>query len=274
MPAQERFAEIFEIQIQRQGKISEKWYSRRHYRRDICQSCRNEKPEDEKKIRSNVIHCGASIAFLCYYGKGEITIGYFMLSRYKSHMRPFTDTLVSFLPAMNPNTLTILGGILSVLFFVAVIDKLYLLALCIFLGNALDFLDGAMARRYNKVSAFGGFLDSTIDRISDFLIIAALAFGNVIRWEIAAPMLLFTFLISYTRARGEAAGREITISVGLIERTERLILLFIAFLLYVFFPTTTITSLNLAEFVSILLLILSIYTFSQRMVYAYQVLQK
>jgi len=52
-------------------------------------------------------------------------------------------------------------------------------------------LDGMVARKYHKVTAYGGFLDSTMDRVADFLIITAFSFGGIVRWEIVAPLLLF-----------------------------------------------------------------------------------
>ena len=149
--------------------------------------------------------------------------------------------------------------------------KLYIFALLVFLFTSIDLLDGVVARAHGKVTAFGGFWDSTMDRVSDFLIITAFAFGRVVRWEIVAPLLLFSFLISYVRSRGElASNNRITFAIGLIERTERLIVLFFSLLFYMLFPFVSIFSFNFAELICLFLLVLSFVTFLQRMFYAYK----
>ncbi len=146
----------------------------------------------------------------------------------------------------------------------------YLFALIAFLGNAFDMIDGMVARKYNKVTAFGGFLDSTMDRVADFLIITSFAFAGIVRWEIVAPFLLFSFLISYTRSRGELANNRVSFAVGLMERTERLITIFVALLLYMFIPNVFIFGLNIVEVIFLGLAFLSLYTSYQRIMHAYR----
>lgn len=97
------------------------------------------------------------------------------------------------------------------------------------IASAFDMLDGAVARATGNVSPFGGFLDSTLDRYSE-----AVVFGGVLVYllgtgdaEVGA-MLVFVstvgaLLISYARARAEAAGYKA--SVGLVARPERVVLL-------------------------------------------------
>ncbi|HSA83332.1 MAG TPA: CDP-alcohol phosphatidyltransferase family protein, partial [Patescibacteria group bacterium] len=146
-----------------------------------------------------------------------------MLSSQKPLVEKLLTPLVKPLAGINPNVLTLLGSIPSLLFFVFMIHHWFLAAIIAFTGNLFDMLDGMIARKYQKVTAFGGFLDSTFDRISDFLMITAFAFAGIVSWNIAAPVLLFSFLISYTRSRGELANPSVSFAVGMIERTERLI---------------------------------------------------
>ena len=192
-----------------------------------------------------------------------------MLTNQKPLIEKFLTPFIG-LSKVNPNALTLLGSIPSLLFFVFVIKGWYLLALLAFVGNMFDLVDGMIARKYNKVTAFGGFLDSTLDRVSDFLIITAFAFAGIVRWEIVAPLLLFSFLVSYTRSRGELAKPTVSFAVGLIERTERLLITFLALLLYIFLPNQTIVGFNIAEVSFIILLLLSFYTFLQRTIHAYK----
>ncbi len=193
-----------------------------------------------------------------------------MLSNKKPLVEHVLEPLVKPLSGVNPNTLTLLGSIPSLLFFVFVIYHWYLAAIIAFIGSLFDMFDGMIARKYNKVTAFGGFLDSTLDRVSDFLFITAFAFAGIVRWEITAPLLLFSFLISYTRSRGELANSHVSFAIGLIERTERLLATIIALLLFALFPHVTFQNLNIAEIIFGLLTILSFYTFLQRVMHAYR----
>jgi CDP-diacylglycerol--glycerol-3-phosphate 3-phosphatidyltransferase len=101
-------------------------------------------------------------------------------------------------------------------------------------ASAFDMLDGAVARATNTMTRFGGFLDSTLDRYSEVVV-----FGGVFMYLLSTDdaevgtLLVFVatagaLLISYARARAEAAGY--AASVGLLARPERVILLAVALL--------------------------------------------
>ncbi len=102
-------------------------------------------------------------------------------------------------------------------------------------ASAFDMLDGAVARATGTITRFGGFLDSTLDRYSE-----AVVFGGLLIFLLGTDdgdvgaMLVFVatvgaLLISYARARAEAAGY--SASVGLVARPERVVLLAICLLL-------------------------------------------
>lgn len=193
-----------------------------------------------------------------------------MLSRHKTSLEHYLEPVAVRLHKISPNILTLVGSIPSLLFFVFLLNHWYVAALLIFIGNAFDMVDGMVARKYNKTTAFGGFLDSFMDRISDFLIITAFAFSDIVRWDIAAPLLLFAYLTSYARSRGELANNTVSFALGLIERTERLILIFLALLFYTLSPNLLIFDLNLAEVLFLLTSALSLYTVLQRIMHAYK----
>jgi archaetidylinositol phosphate synthase len=193
-----------------------------------------------------------------------------MLSTKKQLVENILSPLLKGLSNVNPNFLTVLGSIPPLVFFVAVISGNYILALIAFVGNLFDLLDGMVARRYKKVSAFGGFLDSTLDRVGDFLLITPFAFAGIVGWEIVAPLLLFAFLTSYIRSRGELAKPSVSFAVGIIERTERLIIIFLALLLYVLLPNLLLAGFNVVEVSFLFLGILSVYTVYQRVIFAYK----
>src|SRR5579885_536677 len=190
-----------------------------------------------------------------------------MLTTKKSTIEAYMIPLVKSFARVNPNTLTLLGSIPPVLFFVFVFAHHFIIAEVALLGSSVDLLDGLVARTYGKVTKFGGFFDSTIDRIADFLFITAFAFAHIVRWELVAPFLLFSFLTSYTRSRGElASGGKLNFAVGILERTERLIGIFLALLFYLLNPAFRLQTLNPAELVFLLLTILSVITVTQRII--------
>jgi CDP-diacylglycerol--glycerol-3-phosphate 3-phosphatidyltransferase len=94
----------------------------------------------------------------------------------------------------------------------------------------LDVVDGAVARAGGRVTAFGGVLDSTCDRIADAAIFGALAWYFARHdqpWLLLASLLCLALgsFTSYIRARAEAAGLNAT--VGIAERAERLIIVLV-----------------------------------------------
>jgi archaetidylinositol phosphate synthase len=196
-----------------------------------------------------------------------------MLSSKKPEIEKFLNPLIKPLSGLNPNVLTLLGSIPPIFFFVFVMNGNYILALVAFLGSGIDLLDGMVARRYGKTTNFGGFLDSTLDRVSDFLMITAFAFGGIARWEIIAPLLLFSFLTSYIRSRAGLASQSHTeFAIGLIERPERYIFLFTALLFHMFLPDFMINQISLAELIILILVFLSAYTVLQRIRHAQKTL--
>jgi archaetidylinositol phosphate synthase len=192
-----------------------------------------------------------------------------MLSVQKKNFEIYLNPVVKRLSRVSPNTLTLLGSIPPILFFVFIVNQLYVWGLIMLILSGFDMLDGMVARKYHKTTAFGGFLDSTVDRVADFLIITAFAFDGIVRWEIAAPLLLFAYLTSYVRSRGELANPRVSFAMGIIERPERLVLIFLALVFYMAFPTFDFINLNIAEVTFIFIAILSFYTVCQRIIHAY-----
>ncbi len=193
-----------------------------------------------------------------------------MLSSFKPIIDKTTQKLVTPMSNVNPNLLTLIGIVPSICFFVCVLAKLYLLSLVFYIGNVFDLLDGAVAKKFHKVTPFGGFLDSTFDRISDFFIITSFGFAGLVRWPIVLSLLLFSYLVSYARSRAELASKGTQVfAVGLIERTERLALIFLSFLLYLVFPNFSVANFNILEILLLIITALSVITFLQRILSAY-----
>jgi CDP-diacylglycerol---glycerol-3-phosphate 3-phosphatidyltransferase len=129
----------------------------------------------------------------------------------------------------NPNFFTVMGFLATLAASVLIIGDLWIAGgLMIILSGLFDLFDGALARNLGKVTPFGGFLDSVLDRYSDLFLVLALLIYYLQRGDTAFVILasfvsIGTALISYTRARAEAA--RIPCNIGLLERAERIILL-------------------------------------------------
>jgi phosphatidylglycerophosphate synthase len=130
---------------------------------------------------------------------------------------------------INPNALTFFGMLVN--FWAAVMFAAGLFgsaASLIFLAGFLDMLDGQVARRLKRVTAFGGFLDSTLDRYSDMaLYMGLLVFyarhGRTAYVVLAAAATAGSVMVSYARARAESLIPKC--KVGFMERPERVVLL-------------------------------------------------
>jgi phosphatidylglycerophosphate synthase len=129
----------------------------------------------------------------------------------------------------NPNYFTIMGFFATLIasFFILV-DFWIVAGLAIILSGLFDLFDGVVARNLEKITTFGGFLDSVLDRYSDLFLLLALLIYYLKRGESNLVILtsfvsIGTALIPYARARAEAA--QVPCSLGLMERAERIILL-------------------------------------------------
>lgn len=139
-----------------------------------------------------------------------------------------------------PNQLTLAGLGLNLLGGWAYGGGLFPLGGFILLAGSLgDLLDGPLARVTGKASRFGAFLDSTADRYSDFFLFGGMAyhFGVEESWGrflTVLGILLGAFVTSYTKARAESLIP--SVSVGFLERAERLILLVLGSFIPVLLP--------------------------------------
>ena len=129
----------------------------------------------------------------------------------------------------NPNLFTFMGFLATlVASYLILVELWFLSGLAILFSGFFDLFDGVVARNLGKVTPFGGFLDSVLDRYSDLILLSALMTHYLLKGEPNLVILtsfvnIGTALIPYARARAEAAG--ISCTAGLMERAERIILL-------------------------------------------------
>lgn len=168
---------------------------------------------------------------------------------------------------VSPNTVTV-AGTLGVLVGAGLATQGWLIpaVVVVTLSALTDLLDGTMARILGRTSKFGALLDSTMDRIADGAVFAAVAYWLAVtgdRWGLVGALicLIAGQIISYVKARAEGLG--MTCDVGLIERFERLVIVGIGALLTGFGVDRGLTV------VLWVLAVLSVFTVVQRMRYVY-----
>jgi CDP-diacylglycerol--glycerol-3-phosphate 3-phosphatidyltransferase len=130
---------------------------------------------------------------------------------------------------ITPNAVTVggtLGTALAAMYFYPR-GELFIGTLVIIFFALSDLFDGAIARLSETgASAWGGFLDSTCDRLTDSVILGSLAIYCILEdlaiYPVIISTIVFGFLVPYIRAKAEAYG--ISCTVGIAERTERLII--------------------------------------------------
>ncbi len=140
---------------------------------------------------------------------------------------PVTSTLIKL--HLSPNALT-LSGIVFASVSAALLGLGHLaVGGAVMLGaSVFDTLDGAVARATGRASAFGALLDSTVDRVSESIVLLGLLVFYADRgaqWESALVLatVASSFMVSYVRARAEGLG--VSCEVGIMQRPQRVVLL-------------------------------------------------
>ncbi len=132
---------------------------------------------------------------------------------------------------ISPNILTVIGFAINLVgAYLFAYGYFRWAGVTVFLAGLFDMLDGRVARLTNRVTPFGGFFDSVLDRYSDLcLMIGLLVFyGRINRfWYVVlvAVAMIGSLMVSYARARAENLIR--TCKVGFLERPERMVLIII-----------------------------------------------
>jgi CDP-diacylglycerol--glycerol-3-phosphate 3-phosphatidyltransferase len=130
---------------------------------------------------------------------------------------------------LTPNAISLTGFALNLAAAGLVVGRLFFLAGVAFIvGSVMDTLDGRYSRMSGKGTQFGAFLDSTLDRLEEGIVLTAVAAYFASRDDqlaVAAVVaaVLFSLMVSYTRARAEALG--VQCKVGLATRPVRVVIL-------------------------------------------------
>jgi len=130
---------------------------------------------------------------------------------------------------LTPNAISLTGFSLNLLAAALVVERLFFLAGVAFIvGSIMDTLDGRYSRMSGKGTEFGAFLDSTLDRLEEGIVLIAVAayfasLGDQRAVAAVVAAVLGSLMVSYTRARAEALG--VACKVGLATRPVRVVIL-------------------------------------------------
>ena len=165
----------------------------------------------------------------------------------------YIDRPVEFLIKHNitPNTISFIGFICSIVASLLIgIFGLYfsvylswIIPSIMGIGGAMDLFDGEVARRTERETQAGAFLDSNLDRLSDAICVLGLIYGGLLNYLLGYIILFLVIMISYIRSRAENEGVNMK-GVGFMERAERILFLLFAIIGELIFYFVTDLSFN------------------------------
>ena len=135
------------------------------------------------------------------------------------------------LSRIHPNVLTFIGLLINIAAAVLLAAGKFVIAALVIIGAGIfDMVDGRVARETNRVTRFGGFFDSVLDRYSDLALLMGLlvyyaSIGRFFYVVLTAVVMTASVMVSYTRARAENTIP--VCKIGFMERPERIVLLII-----------------------------------------------
>jgi phosphatidylinositol phosphate synthase len=169
---------------------------------------------------------------------------------------------------LTPNAISLTGFVLNVVAAILVWQRYFFLAGVAFIvGSVMDTLDGHYSRMSGKGTPFGAFLDSTLDRIEEGIVLTAVAAyfadrGDSLAVAAVVVGVVASLMVSYTRARAEALGVEC--KVGIATRAVRVVILSAGL---VFARGASLGDFQLLEASVYVLAGLSVFTVLQRIIH-------
>jgi CDP-diacylglycerol--glycerol-3-phosphate 3-phosphatidyltransferase len=166
---------------------------------------------------------------------------------------------------LTPNAISMAGLVGNLVAAVLITQRYFFLAgIAFIVGSVMDTLDGRYSRMSGKGTPFGAFLDSTLDRVEEGIVLTAVgayfaARGDELAVAAVVTAVLFSLMVSYTRARAEALGVEC--KVGLATRAIRVVIISAGLL---FAKGAGLGDFELLEPAIYLLAVLTVFTTFQR----------
>jgi CDP-diacylglycerol--glycerol-3-phosphate 3-phosphatidyltransferase len=169
---------------------------------------------------------------------------------------------------LTPNAISVTGLVGNLIAAVLILEHHFVLAgVAFILGSVCDMFDGRYSRMSGKGTPFGAFLDSTLDRVEEGVVLAAVAAwfaqeGNDLAVGATVIAVVGSYMVSYTRARAEALGVEC--KVGIASRAVRVVILSAGL---VFAAGELIPDLDLLEPAIYVMAALTVFTAVQRVLH-------
>ncbi len=169
---------------------------------------------------------------------------------------------------LTPNAISMTGLVGNVIAAVLVTqDQFFLAGVAFIAGSVMDTLDGRYSRMSGKGTPFGAFLDSSLDRMEEGIVLAAVGAhfagkGDELAVAAVVAAVLFSLMVSYTRARAEALGVEC--KVGLATRPVRVVIISVGLL---FAEGAGVGDFSLLEPAIYALAVLTVLTTGQRVLH-------
>lgn len=166
----------------------------------------------------------------------RVTDGSLLTTNERSRIKQIGEPIALLLGRIgfSPDALTLVGfGIVLVAAVQVALGNWAIAAAVLIAGTLFDGLDGTLARATNRVTPFGAFFDSSLDRAAEAAIYAGVVYSAAVigdtRIATAAALALgIGSLVSYVRARGEGLG--VSAHGGIAQRAERAVLLILGLL--------------------------------------------
>jgi CDP-diacylglycerol---glycerol-3-phosphate 3-phosphatidyltransferase len=169
---------------------------------------------------------------------------------------------------LTPNAISLTGFALNLVAAGLIVGRMFFLAgIAFIIGSIMDTLDGRYSRMSGKGTPFGAFLDSTLDRLEEGIVLTAVAAyfasrNNELAVAAVVIAVLGSLMVSYTRARAEALG--VACKVGLATRPVRVVILSIGL---VFAKGASLGHFELLAPAVYVLAALTVFTMIQRILY-------
>jgi CDP-diacylglycerol--glycerol-3-phosphate 3-phosphatidyltransferase len=187
------------------------------------------------------------------------------------------DSLVRQIARLNPNPnfLSVIGLCINI--FAALLygyGQFFYAGLVMIFANIFDILDGRVARLTGRVTKFGAFLDSSLDRLSDMVVFLGIIifysrdtqYHSTLYAALTGAALIGSVMVSYTSARAESLIPKC--DVGFLRRPERVVLLILGSLTV--WPESTNPFLNKMPATIWLMAVLSYWTFGHRLYHTWR----
>lgn len=155
---------------------------------------------------------------------GSFVLGFWVRNWFYWLIRPVTRASVAIgLTPLFYNLFAVACGVGSMLAYAT--GHFPIAGWLVFVSGLADVFDGEVARATHCADARGAFLDSTLDRFTEFFAFVGLAYFFATGWQAVSIVVALggSLLVSYTRARGESVG--VLCKVGVMQRAERMLLL-------------------------------------------------